>query len=385
MSMQAKDVLVVSPGDDVHAVAVRARIQDIYGDSVSCHIFDVATYPLSSSVDVRLEGETSYPTLRIAPPLAQTLGSGTGQLLVNRPRSLVEKMVILGPETAVWWRRYRRPILHPHVTETEFREFCHQALKSVLLGALNFCRVYNPIQVEEEANHKLGQLVLARLCGLHVPRTLISDDGSRIQTFIASLQRIGKRVIYKHVTPVRGFGMGTRIVDEEAGSRFDALKYAPTIFQEEIAGGLDLRIAVVGSRVFCCEWRGALPDRRFVDIRLEEGQRMYPGRLPRALEDPLLDLHTRLGLTFGIYDFKLDSSGRPYFLEVNPSGQWLDMEVEGKQPISTALAHLLVEGRGTEASTHGEPYSAADLKRMKDGFHHEIPSAWKPVLNVGAQ
>ena len=129
--------------------------------------------------------------------------------------------------------------------------------------------------------------------------------------------------------------------------RFQTLKYAPAIFQEEINGGPDLRIAVVGDRIFCCESANRRPRIGPSSIsRWRTDRECVNLRLPESLKEPLRRLHARMGLSTGVYDFKLDGEAHPYFLEVNPSGQWLDMEAEGHQPLSEAVARTPGRGEG---------------------------------------
>jgi len=250
--MLAKYVLIISPGDDIHGLAVKDRIRQLYGGSVSCYIFDTATYPLASGLSARVDGQLLVPVLEIAAPLARNIGPRAGQLLKDRAKELVKTAIPLGPDTSVWLRRYRQSVLHPDVSEAEFRSFCAASLKETLLGAISACNVYNCFDYEQAADRKLQQLLAAIQCGLSVPRTLISSDPDQIQAFTREIHSEGKRVIYKHAASIGGFGMPTRIFDDEARARLDAVKYAPSIFQQEILG-IDLRIAVVGLRIFCCE------------------------------------------------------------------------------------------------------------------------------------
>jgi len=377
--MSAKCVLIISPSDDIHGLVAKERIHQLYGDSVSCFIFDAATYPLTSSLNARLDHAQSTPLLEIASPLVRDIGPHAGQLLNDRANNHIRTEIPLGPETAVWWRRYRQSLLHPDVVEPEFKGFCGASLKSTLLGAISTCKVYNAYDDEQRADRKLHQLVIAGRCGLSVPRTLISNDLRQIEAFISTVHREGKRVIYKHAASLSGFGMPTRVFDDEARDRLDAVKYAPTIFQEEVVGS-DLRIAIVGSQMFCCEWRGLSSDRRSVDIRLADGLKMYPCPMPLGLSTPLLDFQNRLNLDFGIYDFKADETGRSYFLEVNPSGQWLDMEINGGQRVSESLARLLVEGPLAEITPQGEPFLKVDLDRLFRGLGGKVPSEWVQVV-----
>ena len=43
---------------------------------------------------------------------------------------------------------------------------------------------------------------------------------------------------------------------------------------------------MVGSRIFCFEWRGSATKRTFVDIKMEDGLEVHPDRLPDEIRAP---------------------------------------------------------------------------------------------------
>lgn len=332
---------------------------------MACTIFDAATYPLTSSI--RALGIPARRTeLRVGRPLARTVSPDISTFLLAQPIAQ-QTAVPLDGGTTVWWRRFRRPVLHPDLRDPDLRGFARETLSATLRSALSRCTVMNPWPAEDSADWKLYQLRLAADCGLGVPETLCSTDQQEIEAFVAEIERSGRRVVYKHASSIAAFGMPTRIVDAAARKRFASLVYAPSLFQAEVTGGVDLRVAVIGEAIFCCEWRGSSRERSFADVKLEDDLRMYPAAFPAGARTQLLSLHARLGLKLGIYDFKLDAAGVPFFLEVNPSGQWLDMEIEGGQPVSMALAHLLAGVEPDVEADHrpsGSTYSRADLDRI---------------------
>jgi D-alanine-D-alanine ligase-like ATP-grasp enzyme len=54
-----------------------------------------------------------------------------------------------------------------------------------------------------------------------------------------------------------------------------------------------------------------------------------------------LALLEQLGLPFGTIDMRIDPCGEYQFLEVNPAGQFLWIEIATGLPISAAVADLL--------------------------------------------
>jgi len=64
--------------------------------------------------------------------------------------------------------------------------------------------------------------------------------------------------------------------------------------------------------------------------------------LPIETERKLLDLVRELGLQYAAIDLIEDENGVLHFLEVNPSGQFLFVEIDTGQQISRAIAELLL-------------------------------------------
>lgn len=378
--MSEKNVLIATYKDDIHGIAVRHQIAKLYGESVKCVIFDTATYPIASTTDWRSENNELRVRFGISSPLADIIGNRANDLLVRRDQSLNQTMDIESI-TGVWWRRARNIQIHPDIKIQEFQSFCSRISVSCLRAALVCCPVHNDIVMEERASLKPFQLKMAQSCGLKIPRTLITSNSDLARDFSDSLRREGREVIFKHAASATNVGLPTRILQEQDIDRLDTLRYAHTIFQERIQGGLDLRLVVIGRRVFAAEWRAEIPNPDLVDIRLGEGVRMWETQCPNSIYEPLLLFHEKMGLTFGVYDFKVDQNGTPFFLEVNPSGQWLDMELQAGHPISGTWARVLVEGLGNEHDTQLEPLSEQKLDLVsKPDFTYTPPSEWVQIV-----
>jgi hypothetical protein len=52
---------------------------------------------------------------------------------------------------------------------------------------------------------------------------------------------------------------------------------------------------------------------------------------------------TELELQYACVDLRLDADGIPHFLEINPSGQFLFVEVDTGQPLVSAMCDLLMD------------------------------------------
>jgi glutathione synthase/RimK-type ligase-like ATP-grasp enzyme len=83
-----------------------------------------------------------------------------------------------------------------------------------------------------------------------------------------------------------------------------------------------------------------MPEAR-IDWRLEVYNDVRPHALPPAATEAVVKIVASLGLRYAAVDLKLAGSGRYYFLEANPWGQFLFVEVLTGLPISGALAGAL--------------------------------------------
>jgi len=137
----------------------------------------------------------------------------------------------------------------------------------------------------------------------------------------------------------------TNIVSEEELKMYlEDISLSPIMAQEYIHKKIELRITIIGEKIFTCaihsqdscctkiDWRHY----DFKNVRHERYQ------LPERIEKQLLKLMKILDLNFGAIDMILTPNGEYVFLEVNPSGQWGWIENLTGMPISKSIAELLV-------------------------------------------
>src|SRR5262249_6133530 len=199
--------------------------------------------------------------------------------------------------------------------------------------------------------NKLHQLSVAARCGFTLPRTLVTNSPERFLDFYEACggNLISKRAV--NLAPMVG-GVATRpyTVSMRRRDAADAraIRHAPVIFQEKVPKRVEVRVTVVGSRVFAAEIQSQGSYRQVTDWRHypELGQsRFYaPHRLPAAVEQRCRDVVAALGLSFGAIDLILTPDGEYVFLEVNINGQWAYIEDMLGLPISDAIAELLING-----------------------------------------
>jgi hypothetical protein len=62
------------------------------------------------------------------------------------------------------------------------------------------------------------------------------------------------------------------------------------------------------------------------------------------MQEVVAILMTTLQLDYGCIDMRQQPDGEYVFFEINPAGQFLFAEIDTSEPLSAAMARLLVEG-----------------------------------------
>jgi len=250
--------------------------------------------------------------------------------------------------SAIWYRRVRSPA-RPVQMDAGVYEFCLQENRAALLGSLtsiNARWMSHPANVWR-AEFKPFQLRVAKQAGLHIPRTLITNEPSAIRQAFDS---IGPMVI----KPCRS---GYAVVNGEECSIYtsrllaehldfvEEARWSPAIYQALVPKRFDIRATVVGTQIFAAAIDSQSDPAAAVDWRHTVNPDLphHAIELPRTVRDGLLDIMSRLGLTFGAIDLVQTPEGEFVFLEVNPNGQWLWIEDQLGFGISDAIAAWLAQ------------------------------------------
>lgn len=270
---------------------------------------------------------------------------------------------------SVWMRRWGYPAYPSSFDEFStafaFNEIC--SVISSLPDILAKAKWINNQTSERVASNKITQLNIARSLGFSIPPTLVTTDERKVKDFASSVGR----VVFK---PVSGFqpqfrkfnasaqsklesnpediklSFGTKTenlivftqeLTEEKSEWLEAIRWSPVIFQKRIEKTADIRVTVVGNRLFSCRIDSQSRPETETDFRLMNLCGLLPHELidlPEKLEAVILSLMRNLGLTFGCVDLIQARDGDYYFLEVNPAGHWLWIEQVTGAPISKAIA-----------------------------------------------
>ena len=120
------------------------------------------------------------------------------------------------------------------------------------------------------------------------------------------------------------------------------MRYAPAIFQEYVKYGKEYRVTVIEGDVFAAEIRISTETARY-DWRLDANHEVVQASLPANVEKMLLDLCQRLNLNSGSIDLRETPEGEIYFLEINPSGQFIFLDVFAGMDVGNRFCQMLLQ------------------------------------------
>lgn len=248
-------------------------------------------------------------------------------------------------------RRPSRPTVHPQIdTDTTGDFFLGEAV--AVTEAIPYLIDPNALWVNHpranrEAGFKLRQLALAHRAGLLVPQTIVTNVPAKAFRFYKGLREAvvckplsstpitqdGSRFIFTHELPP-----AMSLAD------FDDVALGSSLLQRRVSKRSDVRVAVIGDNVLGCEILSQQDVRSRTDWRVVPvGLQHRPLTVPTDVADELRVLRRLLGLSAMHCDFAVDDAdGRWWFLEANPNGQWLWVELATGAAIADALADLLV-------------------------------------------
>lgn len=120
-----------------------------------------------------------------------------------------------------------------------------------------------------------------------------------------------------------------------------------TFAQNYVEKAFELRVTVVDSEVFACKIDSQTQneDQGKVDWRqgYDYGLKHSIFNLPEEISEKCKMFLHKMGLSFGCFDFIVTPEGQYVFLECNPNGQWLWIELGTGLSISTAIARSLTK------------------------------------------
>ena len=338
-------VLVITNDHDEHADAV---IEELHRRDVPVFRFHPEEFPDACSISMEIRD-----------------GHIDGELRNAHHR------VAFHDICAAWFRRSRNlfgatqnlNVLHGDLDN--FIKVQSTTALAALYGSLQTLWVGQPSRLRR-ADIKPLQLAEASRAGLKIPVTLISNDPSRATAFVDALGDTECAI-----KPL----IATRANDGEAdrlpltttlprGHSLDSVALAPTILQPYVEKAYELRCVVIGERIFSARLNSQANEVTRRDWRagnLDQGELEHEVfELPGHVEAALRRLMCIFQINFASIDMIVTPDDEFVFLDLNPNGQWLWLEIELGLPLVASMADLLTTD-----------YSRADATAPAAALCHE--------------
>jgi hypothetical protein len=251
---------------------------------------------------------------------------------------------------SIWYRRPVPPVPSAEISGAVAQEFVVAESQAAIEGiwrTLDCFWVSHPDSLRK-AEDKLFQLKLAASVGFSLWPTILTSDPDAAQAFYHNQDN---EVIYKPLRRGRLIRdntvslIYTNPVDSSNAERFDQVKYAPAMFQRYVPKLAELRVTVIGSKVFAVEIHSQDNEISLHDWRRGETALLKHElhMLPRKIESQCIALVKALNLAFGAIDLILTPEGEYVFLEINPNGQWAWIQQLCPEiPLRETLTDLLI-------------------------------------------
>ena len=201
------------------------------------------------------------------------------------------------------------------------------------------------------ASSKMTQLKVAQELGILVPATCFSNRKPDILSFASGYDSIVLKSIDNGCVSLNDmdeylFYTAKTTYTEIMDLPEEMFGQTVNFVQNYIEKDFELRITVVGNKVFACridsqdmsEGQGKIDWRQGYDY----GLKYSVFALPERISDFCIGYLKRMKLNFGCFDFIVTPVGEYVFLECNPNGQWLWIEEETGMKISEAIAEALI-------------------------------------------
>jgi glutathione synthase/RimK-type ligase-like ATP-grasp enzyme len=204
----------------------------------------------------------------------------------------------------------------------------------------------NSLEATKNANNRVNQFTHAKNLGFVIPATLITNDPTKALNFYyENNKNIIVKALYHHNIEFQDsiYSVYTHKVSNADLSKFTDLKYAPSILQERLDKSSELRVTVVKDKVFPVKIELNPAISQWDDIHRYPISQLTKNyiHLESDTERRCISLIQSLGLDYGAIDFVMDKDNKLFFLEVNPTGDWLWVEKQTKLPITKAVVDLL--------------------------------------------
>ncbi|GAB3025681.1 hypothetical protein GCM10027285_04540 [Oleiagrimonas citrea] len=295
---------------------------------------------------------------------------------------------------SIWFRRPAAPEPEPCMeSDREFLtvqwKFFQKNLFDLGTKVLDTLWINDPVAAYA-AESKLVQLQAAAELDIPFPDMVVTNHAEDVARLIQRWGRVIYKTFYPHSWLSRSKGklydLGVTLLDADSELPEASIAMCPGIFQRYIDKTEDIRVTVIGDRIFAVrvlKQSGAA----YLDWRqqvLADETRMETVQLPAAWEERIRRLMKKLGIVVGCADLVVDQQGDMYFLEVNQAGQFLFVEEKLPEvPLLRAMTAMLMQGRCDYSLDACDPVHFGDFKRSDE--HQRVMDSYGEAALIASE
>ena len=244
---------------------------------------------------------------------------------------------------SVWFRRTKLPEIQGLSNEETIYVLSEiDGLFKNIFSSLPAKWLSPPVSVYQ-AENKLLQLKIAKRIGFKIPNTLVTNSKSELESFYRENSR---DIILKPLSQTRVSNedntafIFTNVVPQNLIEQVEEFDLTPCIFQRNIPKDYEIRVTVVGEKIFAAAVYSQSDEEAKIDWR-RKSLVFNEVQLPDEIENLCIQTLKELNLGFGAIDLIKTPEGEYIFLEINPNGQWVWIENQTGQKISDAIIEYL--------------------------------------------
>ena len=332
MSTDGCPVLIVTTTDDAHADIM---IEELQRRDVPVIRFHPEDFPVRSSIT--LFGTDS--------------GRDWNGVITTQGRE-----VRLSEIRSAWYRRPRDPAIAESIP-AGLTDFALVNARDVLNAAYALIEdrwLASPHRLRW-AELKPVQLMAAARAGLPTPLTIFSNDPGEVERFHSRLTEQRDRCAVKSLRTTHAVTYDQKIwlpytavwPDDLPPTQAGDIALTPAIYQRYLPKHREVRAVMIGAEVFAASVDPAVDPDCEVDMRKGELTKDWASfTLPEDIAAALVTMTRGLGLHCCSADFIVTPDGNLIFIELNPNGQWLWLDLYAGLPLVQKFADHLCAGIG---------------------------------------
>jgi glutathione synthase/RimK-type ligase-like ATP-grasp enzyme len=252
---------------------------------------------------------------------------------------------------SVWFRRPLPPLSHK-LSSVDSKDFFIDEISAFIASfyvAMENAHWTNPLPLRTMVNDKLMQLKIANSLGFRIPNTIVTTKP--IEAFNFYMEENQNCIVkpFRQTMIEGNLKIFTHKLEQELTiGDFNSVIAAPTLLQQFIKKTSDLRVTLIGEEIFACRIYSQTNEKTKIDFRVTDVLEIPHEivELNSNFKQQIIAFAKKFQLPSCEFDFAEIEGEEPFFLECNPNGQWLWIEIMCKVEISKSMARHLASKAG---------------------------------------